>query len=147
MDKYDREIISHLLQDGRMSSKAISKMVGFAPATVRRRIRKLLDDGIIRIIGVPNPEKLSPCVTALIALVVSPSNLQATYERVAALPECSLVTLVTGRYDIFILATFDSTSELGKFIKQQLTETPDIERVETFVGMEVRGSPVTYQVS
>jgi len=48
---------------------------------------------------------------------------------------------------IFILATFDSTSELGKFIKEQLTETPDIERVETFVGMEVRGSPVTYQVS
>ena len=57
MDELDRKIIALLQLDGRASNAKIAREVGVSEGTVRRRLRKLVLDDVVRIIAVPNLEK------------------------------------------------------------------------------------------
>ena len=58
MDELDRKIIALLQMDGRASNAKIAREVGVSEGTVRRRLRKLLEDDVVRVVAVPNLEKL-----------------------------------------------------------------------------------------
>ena len=56
MDELDRKIIALLQLDGRASNAKIAREVGVSEGTVRRRLRRLVLDDVVRIIPVPNLE-------------------------------------------------------------------------------------------
>ena len=49
MDKIDRNIVSALAQNGRLSNREIAKWLSVSEATVPRRLKRLKDDGLIKI--------------------------------------------------------------------------------------------------
>jgi hypothetical protein len=55
MDRLDYEILSVLQQDGRRSFTEIGKKLGVSEGTIRKRVMRLVDDGVIRIIGLVDP--------------------------------------------------------------------------------------------
>jgi len=58
LDAVDRQIISLLQQDGRTSNVEVASQVGVSEATVRKRLDRLLDEGVVRITAVPNATKV-----------------------------------------------------------------------------------------
>ena len=52
LDCLDCKLIRVLQADGRMPNNAIAKELGISEYTVRRRLKRLLDDGIIRMCGI-----------------------------------------------------------------------------------------------
>ncbi|MBW2613716.1 MAG: AsnC family transcriptional regulator, partial [Deltaproteobacteria bacterium] len=48
-------MIGLLQQDGRMSNTAMAQKLGISEYTVRTRLKKILESGIIRIVAVGNP--------------------------------------------------------------------------------------------
>ena len=58
-DKTDIKIVNLLLEDGRMSASEISRrMTDISERAVRYRIDRMIDEGVIQISAVVNPESL-----------------------------------------------------------------------------------------
>ena len=58
VDEFDREIIGLLQQDGRLANVEIARALGITEGTVRKRLERLLSEGIIRIMAVADPVAL-----------------------------------------------------------------------------------------
>ncbi len=58
MDELDREIIAILQSNGRASNARIARRIGVSEGTVRRRLKKLIADGVIDIVAVVDAERL-----------------------------------------------------------------------------------------
>jgi len=60
LDTVDREIVSLLLEDGRVSSAEITRRIGHvSERAVRYRIDRLVRTGVIRISAIVNPQRAS----------------------------------------------------------------------------------------
>ena len=70
MDELDRKIIALLQMDGRASNAKIAREVGVSEGTVRRRLRRLIQEDVVNVVAVPNLEKLGYATTALIGLQI-----------------------------------------------------------------------------
>ena len=138
MDELDRKIIGLLQQSGRASNARVAREVGVSEGTVRRRLKRLVQDGIIRIAAVPDPEKLGYETEALVGIQVDPDKIDSVANSLAGLPAASLVAVTTGAFDIFAWVTLPSSEELGVFLKTKVGTITGVRRTETFVSLSVR---------
>jgi len=138
MDELDSHIIDILQKDGRASNAGIARQVGVSEGTVRRRLRLLMEDDIIRVMAVPDPMKLGYDATALIGLQVEPGSVDAVAEALAKLKEVHFVAATTGAHDLFVWVAVRSSEELGSFLKNKLGAIPSVSRTETYVNLEVK---------
>jgi Lrp/AsnC family transcriptional regulator for asnA, asnC and gidA len=138
MDELDRRIISLLQMDGRASNAKIAREVGVSEGTVRRRLRRLIQDDVVKVIAVPNLEKLGYATTALIGLQTGPGKSDAVAESIAGLDEAHYVAITTGAYDVFIWAGLESAESLGTFLRTKIGTIEGVQRTETFVNLAIK---------
>ena len=137
MDDLDRKLIALLQVNGRASNARIARDVGVSEGTVRRRLRRLIQDEVIRVVAVPDPKKMGLNTVALVGIQADPDKIDAVAEKLAQLPEAHYVSLTTGSYDIFMWVALASSEELGKFLRQKVGVTEGIRRTETFVHLAI----------
>jgi Lrp/AsnC family transcriptional regulator for asnA, asnC and gidA len=135
MDDLDRKIIELLQINGRASNARIARDVGVSEGTVRRRLRRLVQDEIIRVVAVPDPEKMGLSTVALIGIQADPDKLDDVAEQLATLPETQYVSLTTGSFDLFIWVALPSSEELGNFLRHKVGVINGVRRTETFVNL------------
>jgi Lrp/AsnC family transcriptional regulator for asnA, asnC and gidA len=137
MDDLDRKIIELLQINGRASNARIARDVGVSEGTVRRRLRRLVQDEIIRVVAVPDPEKMGLNTVALIGIQADPDKLDDVAEQLAALSETQYVSLTTGSFDLFIWVALLSSEELGNFLRHRVGVITGVRRTETFVNLVI----------
>ena len=102
MDDIDKKIIEMLQTNGRSPNARIAREVGVSEGTVRRRLRRLVQDEIIRVVAVPDPEKMGFNTVALVGIQADPDKIDDVARMLAQLDETQYVSLTTGSFDIFI---------------------------------------------
>ena len=138
MDELDHKIIALLQVDGRASNAKIAREVGVSEGTVRRRLRRLTKEDVVRIVAVPNLEKLGYATTALVGLQTGPGKSDAVAESLATLPEAHYVAVTTGSYDVFVWAGLESAESLGNFLRTKVGVIDGVQRTETFVNLSLK---------
>ncbi|MCI0440507.1 MAG: Lrp/AsnC family transcriptional regulator [Chloroflexi bacterium] len=138
MDGLDHKIISLLQQDGRASNAEIAREAGVSEGTIRRRLKRLIEEQFIKVIALMDPGKMGYSSEALIGIQVEPDRLDDVASQLAALEEIGWVAVITGSYDIFAWATLPSSEELGTFLRTKVGSISGIRRTETFVNLEVK---------
>ena len=138
MDELDRSIIRILQTDGRVSNARIARDVGVSEGTVRRRLKRLIQDRVIRVSALPDPEALGLDAEALVGVQVDPDKIDAVANEISGLREASWVSVTTGSFDIFAWVTLPSSVELGNFLKARVGTIAGVRRTETFVSLSVR---------
>ncbi len=138
MDELDAKIIAMLQEDGRASNAGIARRVGVSEGTVRRRLKRLVDDSFIQVVAMLNPGKMGFGAEALIGVQVDPEKVDEVSRAVSSLEEVSWVAVTTGSYDIFAWATLESSESLGLFLRTKLGTIPGVRRTETFVSLSVK---------
>jgi DNA-binding Lrp family transcriptional regulator len=109
----DRQIADQLSRNGRMSNLELARQLGVSEKTVRQRVRRLLEQGGMRVVAVFDKP---PAQSRLIVLLHSePGQRFAVAGRLAALPEIDEVHLTTGAYELIAQASFESESEALEF--------------------------------
>jgi Lrp/AsnC family transcriptional regulator for asnA, asnC and gidA len=134
LDAVDRGIVEALRADGRTNNSAIAAQLGVAEGTVRQRVRKLTEAGVVKVSALLNPEIISEHQLCMIGMKVSESKrLEASAQAVNSLPEVRSVAIVTGRYDLLVEVLVDSNHGLIRFLSESLADVPGIESSETFL--------------
>ena len=136
MDDLDRRIIATLQIDGTTTNIAIARDTGVSEETVRRRTKRLIGDGIIKIAGVPNSAKLGVDSQALIGLQVDADKLDAVAETLAEMNEITWVAITTGSIDVMAWVNLRSANKLRELLSSQVSGIEGVRRTETFVCME-----------
>ena len=85
MDELDGKIIAMLERDGRASNARIARDVGVSEGTVRRRLKRLINEQIINVIALPDPRKLGYNSEALIGVQVDPDKIDAVAAKMLSL--------------------------------------------------------------
>ena len=142
MDELGRKIIQQLQKDGRAKNSDIARRLGVSEGTVRRRIKSLLDSGTLRVVAIPNLEKMGYETLAIIGIQVDPEKVNQVAEQVSLFAEVRTVSVTTGAFDIFVWVAVQSTDRLGKFIREKMGNVAGIQRTETFVSLDIKkGNP------
>lgn len=111
LDEVDRGIIRHLQEDGRVPYAKLGPLVGLSAEATRQRVKRLLDEDILQIVGVADPLKLGFSVHAWI-LIRASSSLSQVADRIAQIDEIDYVVITTGRFDIMAEAICEDAGRL-----------------------------------
>ena len=133
----DQQLLRLLGQDARQNSETLGNQLKVSAATVRRKIIKLIQSDVLRIIGVVDPDKVDLPVTVLIGLDVAPKKLESAMKLLGSRPEITWVSTTTGRFDIIAKGWFASTSDLSKFMTIELADIKGLKDSETFICLNV----------
>ena len=138
MDKLDTSIIDILQSDGRASNAGISRRVGVSEGTVRRRLKRLIQDEFIQVVALPDPAKMGLHSEALVGLQVDADRLDMVAGDLSGLKEVTWVAMTTGQYDIFAWVSVESSEALGILLRTKIGAIPGVRRSETFVSLAAR---------
>jgi Lrp/AsnC family leucine-responsive transcriptional regulator len=122
IDALDMKIIRALQTDARKPIVKIAKEVDANEATVRRRIDKLLRDGIIeRFTVVLDYHKLGRVIKAFIGLRVEPAKLKVIAEHLVKHPDTQVLYRTSGDTDIVTEVIFEKMEDLNAFLEEELS--------------------------
>ncbi len=138
MDDLDSNIISMLQEDGRASNAAIARQVGVTEGTVRRRLKRLVDEEYIHVIAMLDADKLGYRSEALVGVMVDPDRIDTAAEEISKLEEVSWAAVTTGAYDIFAWVALPTSEGLGIFLRTKVGSIAGVRRTETFVNLSVK---------
>jgi len=138
MNELDKRIIKLLQVDGRASNAKIAREVGVSEGTVRRRLRRLIQDRVIDVIAVPNLEQMGYSTAALVGVEVVPGQVEGVADAIAKLDEAHYVAITLGAFDVFAWVGLESPEQLGTFLRQKVHSIPGVRRTETFVNDAIK---------
>ncbi len=138
IDTMDEQLVRLLGRDAKQNSEALARQLGLSAATVRRRLRKLIQRKLLRIVGVIDPADFGFPVAAVISLDVAHNKLESAMLALAELEEMKWVSSTTGRFDVMALGRFRSTEDLSRFVTKVLAHIKGVKNVETFVCLDIR---------
>ncbi len=135
-DEIDWKIIN-TLRESHQNNNAIARLLGISEGTVRQRLKRLKDAGIVKIRALINPEVLENQQLATVAVNVSESSLlESKAKEIADLPNVLDVSITTGRYDLFIQVLIDSNHGLVRFLTEELPAVENVTSTESFLMLK-----------
>jgi Lrp/AsnC family transcriptional regulator for asnA, asnC and gidA len=133
MDELDRLILQTLQEDGRTPFTHMAKLAGVSETTVRNRYQSLIDEGIVRTVGVVDPRSLGFRAPAIVAVSVEPGSMERVARAIAELPEVSYLVMTLGSYDLIVEVFCRDQAHLADLITQQIHLLPGVRSTETLV--------------
>lgn len=137
IDRTDLAIIELLQEDGRRPVADMARLLGISGTTVQRRIDRLTEDGVIRIMALAQEPLVGLPVQVVLAIRASLSQVQNVQEMLAAQEEVVWVAWTTGAADLLVEAFFHSHDHLREFLQERLAQVPGLERVDTNVVLSL----------
>lgn len=117
IDSFDEKIIKILQNDARKPFVEIANTIGLSESAVRRRIKNLTDNNIIKkfTIEIDNSEKTSAITLISVA---SSSDSSTVTSKLLNLEGVDVVYEITGQYDIAAIISAPAISEINSYIDE-----------------------------
>jgi Lrp/AsnC family transcriptional regulator, regulator for asnA, asnC and gidA len=131
LDATDIAILRLLEEDGRMPTAQIARALGISEPTVRKRMERLFDDDIIKVVAVFNPRKTFYATDVLIMIRVAPGFLQRVGQALAEMEHIVYLGYTTGSHDIIVEALFSDDAALFRFLQEELPTLDGVVATET----------------
>ena len=136
IDRYDRQILQLLQQDGRISNQELADKIGLSPSPCLRRVRALEEAGLI--VGYQvllDAKKLGLSLMALIHISMdqhTPERFNAFEAQISDIPEvleCLLITGQSADYQLkVVVKDMDAYQEL---LLNRITRIPGVTGVHS----------------
>ena len=132
IDRTNPEIIKQL-RDGRKSFKTIAEELSVSENTIRARVSKLAEEGVLEISGLVDPESLPGHGTVMVGVKLQSMDLIKKGEEFSKLKGVVSVSVVTGRFDLILLVLLKEGFGLLEFYTEEVAKIKGVQSVETFV--------------
>ncbi len=143
IDRTNIDIIREL-REGKKSFKVIADKLSITENTVRSRVNKLQEEGVLEICGLVDPSTLPGHRTVVIGIKLTEMNLVEKGKEISRLKGVISVSVVTGRYDLIILVLFKKGFGLLEFYTEEIAKVEGVSSVETFVVYKSYNLKVPY---
>ena len=135
LDELDEKIIDRLGHDARVSNREIGREFGLTEGTIRSRLKRLLDNKVIRVAAVTNANRLrNPILAYLWVEAATAADVERVAQALAALPEIGFVSTILGRADVLAMTLVENGAELTDFLHQTVDKIAGVHRVRYSLG-------------
>jgi len=136
LDDVDTKIIARLRKEN-INNSALAQELGLSEGTVRQRIKKLKESGVLKIMALINPDSLvNKQLTAISVSIKETRLLDAKAKEISELDGVLSVSIVSGRYDLIVEALVDSNHGLVKFLTETLARIDGVSHTESFLMLK-----------
>jgi len=132
IDEINLAIINHL-RDGRMPFKKIADLLALSEGTVRGRVKKLKEEGILDITALVDPDALPDQSIVMVGVRLQDMDLVKKGEEFSKLRGVTSVCVVTGRFDLILTVLLTKDFPMVKFYTEEVSKLENVRSVETFV--------------
>ena len=122
LDETDRRIIEALQHDGRASYAELAELVTLSPAATRLRVQRLLDSGVVKVVGVTDPLALGYPVMAALGVRVE-RNVRDVADRIADIDGVIYVVFTSGSFDLLVEVLCEDSARLLNVIDDEVRAT------------------------
>lgn len=137
LDDLDRFIIKSLQEDGRMPFDKIASQANVSARTISSRVNRLVEQGIISIVAVVNPERVGYPVLATIFIETEINRTKEVADYLASVEEVAFVGLTSGDPDIYVSIRAESNSALATFMSEKLPAIEGVRRARLLLVLDV----------
>ena len=139
MDAIDAGILSILQQNARTSVKDISDKVSLSAPSVKERINKMTDSGLIReFTTVLEPKQLGKNLTAFMFLTLKLANVNDKFlHMIENEPDVLSCYYLTGDFDYMIQIVTTDSSQLEKVLSK-IKSTHEDARTRTVIALSTK---------
>ena len=130
LDAVDHRLIDELKKDGRQGLAKIGEVVGLTGDSVKDRLSKLTNDGVIKVTCSVDPHVLGFKSITLLGIKVVGKAEEIASELVSV-PEFDFVCCVAGEYDILVEAVCRDDLHLLKVVDEFLRARKDVASVSS----------------
>ena len=132
LDWVDKEILTVLRQDARMSMAEIGRRVHMSRVAVRQRINRLIEEGVIEdFTTVVNAKALGYDVHAFFEVEVVPNQLEAAARTLTQIEQVTVVYQMTGLGALHVHAFLKDTQALAVFLRDHIYNIPGVVKVSS----------------
>lgn len=137
IDRMDKQIIGFLQKDGRKSYTDIADELGVTVGTVRNRVQRLTESGILKIVGVVDPFKTGMPTVAMLGLKVRLSLLQSVIDKLVEIPEIRFVAVSTGSFDLYVEVVTFSNEDFYRILTEEISKIEGIEDTDSSILLRI----------
>lgn len=135
LDQLDQQLIAILALDARVSNRKIAADLGVTEGTVRGRIKRLQQEGMIAFTAITGFDLSNRTNLAFIGVQVDVDSVREVANRIAELSLVSGVMIVMGRFNILAICLFDELENLVGLASDQILALPGVHHVETSIAV------------
>ena len=131
MDIVDLKILELLKDDSRMSFNDISQNVGKTEATVRRRVKKLKEDGIIKRFTIDYNVDNKPRTRATVKVEPDFKEIKRILKELLEIEEITNIWRLSGDCGLFMKVEIPSIEQFNPLIEEKISQIKGVKIVET----------------
>jgi DNA-binding Lrp family transcriptional regulator len=132
LDETDGQVIEILRRDARTSNRSVAASLGVSEGTVRNRIRRLQDEGFIRIQAVCDYDAFGLARGAFVGVKVSGGRIQEVGRELADLEEVQIVMRTIGTYEFLLLIFSRSRADFLETLHSRIARIGGVAATRTF---------------
>lgn len=136
LDELDRQLIEVLALDARVSNRKIAVDLGVTEGTVRGRIKRLQQDGLISFTAITSFGLADSARMAFIGVQAEVSAVREVANKIADLTQVNAVMLTMGRFNILAICLFNSLDHLHEVASDLILAIPGVHHVETSIAVK-----------
>ena len=140
IDKLDKQLIKLLSQDGRTPAKELAKKLNVSPPTIQSRLKGLIQNGILKVMGLIDTFKCQNALVAIIAIRTDEiEKMSEILDQLIEFKQVSWAIAVTGRFDIFaeVIVT-EGIQGMWKFYAEEMSKLNGVSHAESFMVTQTR---------
>ncbi len=135
LDHLDRALLDLLVCDGRLGLAVLAERTDASAATVRRRLRRLTDSGVLAFRCDMAPRLTGLPVSVTFRGRVPARDLNTLHRTLAPLPECRLVAAVTGTSAVLATYWLRDIGEIQRRETALCARLPSLTITDRIVGL------------
>jgi len=131
LDVIDLKIVEELKEDSRISFNEISQKIGKTEATVRRRVKKLVDEGVIKKFTIEYNINSKPKTRATVKVEPDFKEIKRILSELRKIEEISYIWRLSGDCGLFMMIEIDSIEQFNPLIEDKISQIEGLKIAET----------------
>jgi DNA-binding Lrp family transcriptional regulator len=136
VDDLDERLVEELITDGHESNRELARRVGVSDGTVRARLRRLEDAGLVRIAAVVDTVVAGETPSAAFVFVTLDGDDEAAVAALVADPHVGMLERTIGDADLVAVVAALDENELYTYVSRTLRQVSGVSRVEVATAIE-----------
>ena len=131
-DELDLAILELLRSDGRKPYTEIAQMLSVSEGTVRNRVARLVERGVMQVVGLIDPVRMGYDAPAMVGVNIQNADIDEVARQIAQFTEVSYLIMVSGGFDLMVEVICRDREHFTYFLNQKLRKIPGVAQTQSF---------------